>query len=279
MTRAKYNKKASQCKRRQKNVSKKKNRILQASGKENVPVSVALNGADEATGTTSTITREEDRRDSQESSQMSRKKQSLEQVAPIRSKSLAASSRRTPNQVLKAQEERNRIEEVRKVAYEWALRKINDEENTESAEQVAREASLRFNVQVLGNTLRTMRRKGSSGYIGPGRKPCIADGDMDLISDGIIMWLTISMMNGEPEKKNSNMEATLAQLLRNSKHHDASPKWLWEKLKRKNAAFIMLSNEERVELRRVQWTTYKNLHDWFLAFKKFTLQYGYATMV
>jgi hypothetical protein len=85
--------------------------------------------------------------------------------------------------------------------------------NTESAEQVAREASLRFNVQVLGNTLRTMRRKGSSGYIGPGRKPCIADGDMDLISDGIIMWLTISMMNGEPEKKNSNMEATLAQLL------------------------------------------------------------------
>ena len=137
MTRAKYNKKASQCKQRQKNVSKKKNRILQASGKENVPVSVALNGADEATGTTSTITREEDRRDSQESSQMSRKKQSLEQVAPIRSKRLAASSRRTPNQVLKAQEERNRIEEVRKVAYEWALHKVNDEENTKSAEQVA----------------------------------------------------------------------------------------------------------------------------------------------
>ena len=51
--------------------------------------------------------------------------------------------------MLKAQEERNRIEEVRKVAYEWALRKINDEENTESAEQVAREASARFNVQVL----------------------------------------------------------------------------------------------------------------------------------
>jgi hypothetical protein len=66
---------------------------------------------------------------------------------------LAASSRRTPNQVLKAQEERNRIEEVRKIAYEWALYKINDEENTESAEQVSRQASVPFNAQVLGNTL------------------------------------------------------------------------------------------------------------------------------
>ncbi len=64
-------------------MSKKKNQILQVSGKENVPVLVALNGADEATGTTSTITREEDRRDNQESSNKSQKKQSLEQVAPI----------------------------------------------------------------------------------------------------------------------------------------------------------------------------------------------------
>jgi hypothetical protein len=34
-----------------------------------------------------------------------------------------------------------------------ALHKVNDEESTESAEQVVREASLQFNVQVLGNTL------------------------------------------------------------------------------------------------------------------------------
>jgi hypothetical protein len=50
-------------------------------------------------------------------------------------------------------------------------------------------------------------------------------GDMNIISDGIIMWLTISMLNGEPEKKTSNMEATVAELLQNTiKHHDASPK-------------------------------------------------------
>jgi hypothetical protein len=47
---------------------------------------------------------------------------------------------------------------------------------------------------------------------------------MNIISDGIIMWLTISMLNGEPEKKTSNMEATVAELLQNTKHHDASPK-------------------------------------------------------
>jgi hypothetical protein len=62
---------------------KKKNQILQASRKENVPVLVALNRADEAIRTTSTITREEDMRDSQASSNKSQKKQSLEQVAPI----------------------------------------------------------------------------------------------------------------------------------------------------------------------------------------------------
>ena len=45
-------------------------------------------------------------------------------VPSLRSKLLASSSRRMPNQVLKAHEERNRVKDVRKVAYEWALKKL-----------------------------------------------------------------------------------------------------------------------------------------------------------
>jgi hypothetical protein len=51
------------------------------------------------------------------------------------------------------------------------------------------------------------------------------------------------------------------------------------KIEAKKSAFIVLSNEERIELHRIQWTTYKNLKDWFLAFKKIIVEYGFATLV
>jgi hypothetical protein len=62
-----------------------------------------------------------------------------------------------------------------------------------------------------------MRRKGSSGYIGPGCKPCITNGNINIVSDSVIMWLTISMINGEPVKNTPNM---VAEPLCNSKRHD-----------------------------------------------------------
>ena len=121
-----------------------------------------------------------------------------------------------------------------------------------------------------------MKRKGNNKYVGPGQKLCTCDEELSIISDALIMWRTISLMNGDPEKK-SDMEAAISNFC--SKHTSASPKWLWENLKRKKSAFIVLLKEERIELRRVQWTTYKNLKDWFLAFKKFVVEYGFATLV
>ena len=177
MRRAKYNQKAAKCKWWQKNVSKKKNRILAASGKENIPISVHQGSGTESSAATSTLS--ESNRNSNTTDSSNRgavRKAILAEVPPLRSKVLASSSRRMPNQVLKAHEERNRVEEVRKVAHDWALKKLADKNNCASAEQVSREASSRFNVQVLRNTLRTMKWKGSSGYVGPGRKPCISDG-------------------------------------------------------------------------------------------------------
>ena len=81
------------------------------------------------------------------------------------------------------------------------------------------------------------------------------------------------------QRKKCDVEAAHSELLRGSKHVSASLKYLWEILKRKKSDFIVLSKEERIELHRLQWTTYKNLNDWFLAFKKIVLGYGFATLV
>jgi hypothetical protein len=55
MRRAKYNQKAAKCKWWQKNVSKKKNHILAASGKENIPISVHQGSGTESSAATSTL--------------------------------------------------------------------------------------------------------------------------------------------------------------------------------------------------------------------------------
>ena len=54
------------------------------------------------------------------------------------------------------------------------------------------------------------------------------------------------------------------------------PKWLWRKVKGKNAAYFTLSKEYAQELRRQTWTTYRNLNDWFEGFKVFCLDKGFA---
>ena len=72
------------------------------------------------------------------------KKVTIAEVPPLRSEVSAPSSRSTPNQDLKAHEERNCVQHVRKVAY--ALKNLVYAKNCESAEQMAREASLKFNV-------------------------------------------------------------------------------------------------------------------------------------
>jgi hypothetical protein len=62
-------------------------------------------------------------------------------VPSLRSTLLASSSRRMPNQVLKAHEERIHVQEVGKVAYEWSLKKLIHTTNCESDKQIVREAS------------------------------------------------------------------------------------------------------------------------------------------
>jgi hypothetical protein len=206
-------------------------------------------------------------------------KENMITVPSKTSKYISKTTRRTPQQVLKANMEINEMKEVRSRAYGWALDALNEPSNQHSAEDIAREATSRFGITVLANTLRAQKRKGQSGYIGQGRKPQMSDEHLDAISNGVMGWLTITQLNGEPEKKNIDMINILKDVLNNSNESKACPKWLWEKLKVKNAGHLNLSKEQMIELRRQTWTTYRNLKDWFDAFGNFCVQYGFATEV
>jgi hypothetical protein len=68
-------------------------------------------------------------------------------------KYISKATRRTPQQVLKANMEINKMKEVHSQAYGWALDALNDPSNQRSAEDIAREATARFGITVLANTL------------------------------------------------------------------------------------------------------------------------------
>jgi hypothetical protein len=207
------------------------------------------------------------------------RKSNLQKVPTQKEKMISADTRPMPHQVLKAQQERIRLVDLRKEAHQWALDQLLDVDITHSAEAVAKEASEKFNIQVLGNTIRKMRQTGSKGYVGQGRKAALSEEHLKAISNGIMGWVTIGQMNGDPEKKNSDMVNIVSELLKDSAASEACPKWLWSKIKARKAAFFNLSKEQMVELRRQQWTTYTNLKDWFIAFCKFCLEFGFATEV
>ncbi len=76
----------------------------------------------------------------------------------------------------------------------------------------------------------------------------MTDQHLDAISNGIMGWLTITQLNGKPEKKTIDMINITKNLLNNSNESRACPKWLWERLKVKNAGYLNLSKEQMVEL-------------------------------
>ena len=75
------------------------------------------------------------------------------------------------------------------------------------------------------------------------------------------------------------MQNILKSLLKDSKNSSCCEKWLWQKIKKWNAAILQLSKKEKIELRRQMWTTYTNLNDWFDAWQAFVIKYGFATQV
>jgi hypothetical protein len=50
-------------------------------------------------------------------------------------------------------------------------------------------------------------------------------------------------------------------------------------LRKTNAALLDLSKEEVVEMKRQIWTTFSNLNDWFDAWERFLVTYGFASEI
>ena len=246
MRRAKFPLKACQSRKRQKNVSQKKIRMLKAAAiaaSETVtpalPAEISLLGSSNASSTiTGPNFSVESRGERRPFCSISG---DVNKIPTKRVKSLASNSRRTPGQVLKAHIEQEKLEEVRRVAHEWALQQLSQEIG-KNAEEIARQATAKFKIQVLGNTLRKMRTWGSTSYIGQGKRPAMSEEDLNAICQGIIGWISICQINGDPEKGNKDMEIILGEVLKNSNQSKADPKWLWTKVKRKIGSYLTLSN-------------------------------------
>lgn len=71
----------------------------------------------------------------------------------LRDKSICADTRSTPYQVMKAQQECNKLTELHTEAHQWALEQLVHLANTASAEAIERDALQEFSIQVLGNTI------------------------------------------------------------------------------------------------------------------------------
>ncbi len=87
----------------------------------------------------------------------SSKKSNLQKMPMQRDKIISSDTRCTPHQVLKAQQEWNKLAELCKEAHQWALEQLVHPANTSSAEAITRQASEKFKIQVLRNTIQKMR--------------------------------------------------------------------------------------------------------------------------
>ena len=127
---------------------------------------------------------------------------------------LSSKSYRTPNQVMKADHERNKKLAQLQKAYEWA---VSQKENYENRVELAKEASCRFNVTVVPQTLRKLIREGRSQILLSGPKCKMPKDHMDTISSALNTWLAIGQINGDPERKTDDILRVLDQVLKYKK--------------------------------------------------------------
>ena len=198
----------------------------------------------------------------------------------MRSKELSQASRRSTRQVSKFKQDRNDLILQRNAAYAEALRRLrsssprngNNTKSKLSIAQVARDVSEEFEFEVRADTLRKLKREKKDGFVGSGRPSSFTEDDLQAISNGLISWLSIAYINGDAEKKPSQIISVLAELLKLRKPDaHGSAKWLWSKLRDINASVLNLSKQFLVELRRQMWTTFDNLSDWFDAWERYDI--------
>lgn len=187
---------------------------------------------------------------------------------------LAKNSRRTPNQVKAADIQRNEAISMLQSAYKWA---VSEAKNFSNKVELAKIASEKFKVTVVPQTLRKLIREGRDQIMPSGPKPAIDDEEFKTISAAFCSYVALGQVNGESEKKRTDLLCVLDNLLKGKKIYDS--KTLFAKLRKNNASLLDLSKEEVVEMRRLIWTTFSNLSDWYDAWEKFLTTQGFASEI
>jgi len=284
---AKYSKKDLKSRRIRQAISKKKNRLKEAAlsqqkstnlppaqvsvsvGKNSTLSSVTLDNSNKTTtskkrGSETIVTN---------STQTKRQKlKRLPQTRATAKVHIAKASYRTPNQVMKADIERNENLAKLQTAYAWAVSKKDEYKNKV---ELADKASETFNVRIVPQTLRKLIREGRSQIMQSGPKRKMPKEDLDALSSALNTWLAIGQINGDPERKTEDMLRAIDEVIKNKK---IVKSWtIYQHYKKENAALLQLSKEEVQEYRRIMWTTHANLSDWFDAWEVFCVSQGFAT--
>jgi len=98
---------------------------------------------------------------------------------------------------------------------------------------------------------------------------------MQNIGAALCSFVAICQVNRDPEKKRKDLIAALELLLNGN--GTSNPTTLFKRVKKENAGLLELSKEHLIEMRRLLWTTPKNLNDWFDEWGLFCVEKGFAT--
>lgn len=99
-------------------------------------------------------------------------------------------------------------------AYKWAA---GEAKNYRNKAELARDASAKFNVSVVPQTLRKLLCEGRDQVQPPGPKPSMEKETFDMVCAAMCSFIAIGQINGDAEKKTSDLLAHLEHLLKGKK--------------------------------------------------------------
>ncbi len=173
--------------------------------------------------------------------------------------------------------EKNEVEKKRQAAYAWAVQQVSKNVETNVA-KVAREASLKFNLDVVADTLRKLLWNNRVTTTRSGQKGKFTEEELKALEVSILTYLALSQANCSAEKKRDNIITILQGIVRNlgEEKRLACTASFWQWMQGRLAAHLDLDAESVIELTRQFWTTYPNLMLWYDGWEEFVLSKGFA---
>jgi hypothetical protein len=290
---------------KQKLMSKKKQKIKDAEGKENNTTAVKNHRARRANATplanitvdteaslvsdvTTTVNDECSQFSSSHTARTGSRATLTTAASPrktssfLQRKQLSSTGRRTPKQKQDFEKEKRIIYDIRSEAYGWAAREATENQKEpksrhKSAAYCARQASARFDIEVKPYTVRLMLRDSSTDLHLPGPGMAIGSEAYAMVGHSVLSKAALTQLNGGAELKENEIIAMISNLVKGNARQRISIPWnLWRKIKAANAVVLELTKEQHVELRRQMWTTVCNLKLWYNSWEYFCIEYGFG---